>query len=78
VVDYNILFIDIVLSILRNVDGNERGLQRAFVDSSPSNGAFPPPSLDPGMYIKKWGPTGTPTAGSYFLHAYTSYEQVFY
>jgi beta-mannosidase len=71
VVDYNKFFIDTVLLTLRNIDGNERGLQRVFVDSSPSNGAFPPSSLDPGMYIKKWGPTGTPTAGSYFLHAYT-------
>lgn len=64
VVDYNKLFIDTVLRILRKIDGDEGGLQRAFVDSSPSNGPFPPSSLDPDMYIKKWGPTGTASAGS--------------
>lgn len=63
VVDYNKLFIDTVLRILRKIDGDKGGLQRAFVDSSPSNGASPPSSLDPDMYIKKWGPTNTPLAG---------------
>jgi beta-mannosidase len=61
VADYSKLYADTVFPALFSVDNDPNGgpkLERAWVDSSPSNGLV---SWDP--YVKMWGSASTPAAG---------------
>ena len=66
VVDYARLFADTMYRTLVRWDlVGAANKQRAWVDSSPSNGLY---SADP--YSKKWGPTSTSSKGDMHFYAY--------